>query len=470
FTGYAGDILGIIGANGAGKTTLCRVLTGLLRPDAGAITVRGETSALLSLGTGFNLQLSGRENIFLNGMMLGLSKREMMNLLPKIVEFSGLSRFIDQPLKNYSSGMRARLAFSIAAMIEPEILILDETLSVGDLEFTTRAGEKMQAIIGKAKMVMVVTHQLDFVEQYCTKALWLYQGTVRASGPSREIVSLYRESIPKGGTPSKIIQQGGTASKIIELRKTSPRAGASAVVVVSNLGVNFSSLEAQQVSDRRARKLPAIWRRRKKPFWALQDISFAVNEGDIIGVIGPNGVGKTTLCRVLSGILKADKGQVSVAGKITALLTLGAGFNDQLTGRDNIYLNGMMLGMPKHRVQDVSADIVAFSGLAKFIEEPIKHYSQGMRSKLGFSIAAMLEPDIFIIDEALGAGDIAFYEKASDKIQELITRAKAVIIVTHSLAFVEQVCTRALWLNGGTVQFDGDPKEAVRRYRQSLQR
>jgi teichoic acid transport system ATP-binding protein len=169
--GSPGDILGIIGGNGAGKTTLCRVLSGLLRPDTGRLHLGGRVSALLALGTGFNAQLSGRENIFLNGLMLGLSRSQTEALLPEIVEFSGLERFLDEPLKHYSSGMKARLGFSIAVTIEPEILIMDEALGVGDLEFSEKAGRRMQELVGKAKMVIVVTHQMNFVERYCTCAL-----------------------------------------------------------------------------------------------------------------------------------------------------------------------------------------------------------------------------------------------------------------------------------------------------------
>ena len=459
FTGGAGDIVGIIGANGAGKTTLCRVLAGLLRPDAGTLTVKGETSALLVLGTGFNTQLSGRENIFLNGLMLGLSKREITALLPQIVDFSGLGRFIDEPLKHYSSGMKSRLGFSIAAMVEPEILILDETLRVGDLEFTVKAGEKLQALIGKAKMVMVATHSLDFVETYCTRALWLDRGTVQATGRPDQVVPRYREAIPKPDP----------ARNTPELRRNTPQSRSPQVVVASHVAVKFFLRETKHHGEEKIRHIPAFWKGRQRPFWALNDISFTVNEGEIVGVIGPNGAGKTTLCKVLTGILKPDEGQVSVAGEITALLTVGAGFNHQLTGQDNIYLNGMMLGMPKRRVRDVYPRIVAFSGLGRFIEEPVKCYSGGMRSRLGFSIAAMLEPDVLIIDEALNAGDAAFYEKAAARIQEIMTRAKAVIVVTHNLAFVESVCTRTLWLHEGRILFDGIPGEAVAYYRHASQ-
>ena len=145
---------------------------------------------------------------------------------------------------------------------------------------------------------------------------------------------------------------------------------------------------------------------------------------------------------MISGILKADRGEVLVDGKITALLTFGMGFNDQLTGKDNVYLNGMMIGIQKKRLFGLYPDIVEFSELAKFMDEPVKHYSRGMKARLGFSIAAMIRPDVFIIDEALRVGDMSFYEKASTKIQELMALAKTVIVVTHNMTFVEKVCTR----------------------------
>lgn len=447
FVGYSGDILGIIGSNGAGKTTLCKVVSGLLRPDTGEIRISGQVSALLSLGAGFNQELSGEENIFLNGMMLGLSKNEVLNLFPQIVAFSGLQRFITQPLKYYSSGMKARLGFSIAAMIEPEILVLDEALSVGDLEFSEKAAQKMQEIVSKAKMIMVVTHQVDFVQKYCTQALWIDKGSVRASGCPDEVVSAYKASIAKR---SKI-------TKIISLPETKTQVGATKVAVAKQLGVKFM-LKAGHSTG---------WKR-KEPFWPLKDINFTVHEGDIVGIIGPNGAGKTTLCRLLSGILKADSGEFFVDGEITALLTFGTGFNMQLTGRDNVYLNGMMLGIPKKKLNNLYGDIVEFSDLEKFMDHPVKNYSSGMKSRLGFSIAAMIKPDVFIIDEALSVGDASFYEKASAKIQELIGRAKAVIVVTHNMAFVEKVCTRALWLECGIIKFDGGPKETVDKYRQSI--
>lgn len=449
FTGYAGDILGIVGSNGAGKTTLCRTIAGLLRPDTGQIHVFGSVTALFSLGTGFNQELTGLENIFLNGYMLGFSRDHIKQLLPQIVSFSGLGHFINEPLKRYSSGMRARLGFSIAAAVESDILVIDEAISAGDLEFRAKAAQTMQEQVAKASMVIVVSHQIDFIEENCTRALWIDRGRVMSSGKPGEVASAYRESIPAKARPRLV----ATRSEVLN----------SKVVDVKNLGLKYELTVKKSAFSGKA-----VFSRRKKPFWALRDVTFTINEGEIVGIIGPNGAGKTTLCRVLTGILKNDTGEVSVQGKTTALLSFGTGFNEQLTGRDNIFLNGLMLGIPKKKILQLYQDIVDFSELGKFIDRPVKHYSSGMKSRLGFSIAATIIPDILIIDEVLSAGDASFSEKASARIQELIGQAKAVIVVTHSLDLVDKLCTRAIWLNQGRLVFDGMPEETVARYKNKV--
>ncbi|MDO7786859.1 ABC transporter ATP-binding protein [Desulforamulus aquiferis] len=438
FEGAKGDIIGIIGSNGAGKSTLCKVLSKLLRPDSGEIQVGGEISALLSLGTGFNKGLSGKENIYLNGMMLGFSRRDIDKLYHEIVEFSGLDNsFIEQPIKYYSSGMKARLGFSIASMLAPEILVLDEALSTGDIGFKATAADKMKELVQNAKIVIIVSHDINFIEKNCTKAIWLDGGTIKAFGDAASIANQYRlEASPK--KKKKIIA---------DLKKTESKISEEVIINVADVGVRYN-LSGKEI-------------------WALKDIAFTVKKGEIVGIIGNNGAGKSTLCKVLSKILKQDEGRVEVNGEVAALLSFGIGFNGQLSGADNIYLNGLMLGLTKERIEQVYEDIVSFSGLEKSINRPVKQYSSGMRARLGFSIAATLEPDIFIIDEALSVGDIAFYEKASERIQEMIAASKAVMVVTHSMMFVEKVCTRAIWINKGRLVFDGDPREAVAKYREN---
>jgi len=452
---FKGDIIGVIGSNGAGKSTFCKVISGLLRPDAGHIDVVGDVTTLLSVGAGFKNELSGLENIFLYGMMLGLSRGYLKELLIEIIGFSGLDKFIDQPLKNYSSGMRSRLAFSIAAMVEPDILVMDEALSTGDLEFSERAGRKLQNLITKSGMAFIVTHNLNFVANFCNRALWIEKGNIKADGLPEEVLPLYEKS-------ASALSSG---KRILCLKQTAADFKARKVISAENLGVKFHLLEARFNKSGKSRPGDGCVMKKKEVLWALRGVDFTVSEGEILGIIGPNAAGKTTLCRVLCGILKPDAGTINIDGDTTALLSFGSGFNIQLAGRDNVYLNGMMLGIDKKRIDHLYDEVVEFSGLAKFMDQPVKNYSSGMRARLGFSIMSIIKPDIFIIDEALNAGDIHFYEKASRKVQELMAEAKATIVVTHNIHFVDKVCTRALWMDKGRILFDGDPKEAVTRYR-----
>lgn len=446
FVGYKGEVLGIIGSNGSGKTTLCKLISGILNPDEGTIQVDGKVSALFSLGMGFNQELSGRENVYLNGMMLGIEKEKIDSFIDTICEFSGIGSFIDQPMKKYSSGMKARLGFSVAAHLEPEILILDEALNTGDTEFSQKAAVKIKELVAKAKMVVIVTHSLNYAEKNCDRLIWLDKGVIKADGDPAEVMKQYKSSVP----PRKPKEKQKIEIKKIEqeAKMVEPLQGTKTVVEAENISVSY--------------KL------NKDQFWALKNVSFQVKEGEVIGIIGHNGAGKSTLCKILTNILAPEQGEILLKGKTTSLLGYGTGFNAQLTGEDNIYLNGMLLGIPKKKVVADFDKIVDFSELGNVIKKPVKQYSSGMRARLGFSIAATLQPDIFIIDEALSTGDMAFRNKASEKIQEMMEKAKAVIIVSHSMGFVEKVCTRAIWLNKGEIMFDGDPKEAVKQYKKHI--
>ncbi len=435
---HTGEVLGIIGSNGAGKSTLCKVIAGILKPDRGEISIRARVSALLSMGAGFDKELSGRENIYLNGMMIGIKKEEIQKYYEEILEFSGLEEFIHQPIKNYSSGMKSRLGFSIAAMLNPEVLVLDETLNTGDLAFRDRATEKIKELVTKAKMVIIVSHSIDYIEQNCTRVIWINEGRVEYEGDPATVAERYRATVSTKKKKKRILRLNETQSNIKE----------EIVIKAEDLGVKF--------------------RLGKKDFWSLKDVNFSIKKGEIVGVIGHNGAGKTTLCRTLSGIYRPDQGKVYTNGKTTALLTLGAGFNRQLTGLDNIILNGLMMGIPKKKIYSLLEEIIDFAQLGEHIHRPIKDYSSGMRSRLGFSIAAATQPELFIIDEALSAGDMEFQEKSSARIQEMIENAKAVIVVTHSMKFVQKVCTRALWFHKGKLLFDGDAKEAVERYKEKV--
>lgn len=191
---YEGEILGVIGRNGAGKSTLLKVISRVLIPTEGRVRIRGRVSPLLELGAGFHPELTGRENIFLNGTLLGRSRREVEARLPEIIDFAELGAFIDSPLRTYSSGMVARLGFSVSTTWKPEILILDEILSVGDEAFRHKCQVRMEKYRDQGTTTLLVTHDSNTVENLCSRAVWLDHGRIQAIGTAREVVGLYRQS------------------------------------------------------------------------------------------------------------------------------------------------------------------------------------------------------------------------------------------------------------------------------------
>lgn len=196
-------------------------------------------------------------------------------------------------------------------------------------------------------------------------------------------------------------------------------------------------------------------------FWALRDVTFRVPHGETLAVIGPNGAGKSTLLQVLAGILRPNEGQVDVVGQVSSLLTLGAGFDQELSGFDNILLAGAFLGIESTEMEQRLPGIVEFAGLGRFIDAPIKTYSSGMRARLGFSIATAVDPDVLIIDEVLATGDAVFREKSKHRIIEMTRAAKGIVIVTHDMSWVREFCNRALLLDKGGIVTTGDPDEVA---------
>ena len=189
-----GEILGIIGFNGSGKSTILKIISGIMKPTKGLVEVNGNISPLIELGSGFDMELTARENIFLNGYTLGYNKKFLTEHFDEIVEFSELEDFIDVPIKNFSSGMVARLGFAIATTVKPEILIVDEILSVGDFKFQKKSEQKIKSMMKEGTTVIFVSHSIDQIEEICTKVLWLEKGVVKKMGNSKEICKEYRNS------------------------------------------------------------------------------------------------------------------------------------------------------------------------------------------------------------------------------------------------------------------------------------
>ncbi|MDJ0789019.1 MAG: ABC transporter ATP-binding protein [Myxococcota bacterium] len=235
------------------------------------------------------------------------------------------------------------------------------------------------------------------------------------------------------------------------------------VVEMDGVGIYFHLQSRRRISIK-SLLLGGSFGQERKLLWALRDVSFKAYEGEILGVIGPNGAGKSTLCLALSEILLPDEGSVSVRGRVSTLLSLGAGFNRDLSGRDNILLNGAYLGMRREQIQSRVAEIVEFSELGDFIDQPVRFYSSGMRARLAFSIASCLEPEILILDEVLSVGDRAFQEKSRRRLEELMARSRLIVIVSHSSEFLRSICTHALWLERGRVRGYGSAKEILDAY------
>ena len=204
--------------------------------------------------------------------------------------------------------------------------------------------------------------------------------------------------------------------------------------------------------------------RKAESFWALKDVSFAVRRGEVVGIIGRNGAGKSTLLKILSRITEPSEGYCEIHGRVGSLLEVGTGFHPELTGRENIYLNGAMLGMKRVEIGEKFDEIVAFSEVEKFIDTPVKHYSSGMYLRLAFAVAAHLEPEILIVDEVLAVGDAAFQKKCLNKMQDVGRQGRTVLFVSHSMPAITRLCERAILLDGGRVLRDGPAAEVVAAY------
>jgi ABC-type polysaccharide/polyol phosphate transport system ATPase subunit len=199
-------------------------------------------------------------------------------------------------------------------------------------------------------------------------------------------------------------------------------------------------------------------------FTALSGVTFNVREGTTFAVIGRNGSGKSTLLKVIAGITKPTSGEAEVRGRVSALIELGAGFHPEISGRENVFINGIMLGLSKRDIQSRFQEIVDFAELSEFIDAPVKNYSSGMYMRLGFAVAINVDPDVLLIDEVLAVGDQAFVHKCLDKIGEFRRKKKTIVLVTHSLGLVEKLADEALWLDRGKIQLRGDPKKVVDAY------
>lgn len=239
------------------------------------------------------------------------------------------------------------------------------------------------------------------------------------------------------------------------------------IVKLENISIQFKKVKDLPKFRYTGRSLTSIFRKRKKQenFWALKDISFNLKERDILGIIGKNGAGKSTLLKVISKVLIPDTGKISITGNVTSLLTFGVGFLPDLTGKENIYLSCMFLGLKKKEVDTIYNDIIRFSEIEEFIHTKARYYSTGMLARLGFSVAIHVKPEILIVDEVLSAGDIGFQKKAEEKIKRKMENTKVVLIVSHNNEMIRRLCNQCLWLENGQIKRMGEPRSIIEEYK-----
>ena len=243
-----------------------------------------------------------------------------------------------------------------------------------------------------------------------------------------------------------------------------PITGDEYAIAAHDLGVHYSLRFNRKKSVQRTLS-HLLTRSPVEQFWALRHVSLRVVRGESLAVIGPNGAGKSTLLQVLAGIIRPSEGTVDVRGHVSALLTLGAGFDAELTGSENIFLAGAFLGLDDATTRELLPEVVAFADLGQLIDVPLKTYSSGMRARLGFAIATSVDPDVLLLDEVLATGDATFRAKSKARVLELVNGAKAVVLVTHDMAWVTEYCNRALLIRHGQVVIEGEPAEVVEAHR-----
>jgi len=239
------------------------------------------------------------------------------------------------------------------------------------------------------------------------------------------------------------------------------------VVRVQDVGMMFN-LSQEKVDNLKEYVIKLLKRQLLfQEFWALRDISFEVERGDRLGIVGLNGAGKSTLLKIISGVMKPTEGNVDIHGRVVPLLELGAGFDHNYTGRENIYLNGAILGYSKEFIEEKFHEIVEFSEIGQFIDVPLKNYSSGMKARLGFSIATVVEPEILILDEVLSVGDAKFKQKSEERILQLFDKGITVLFVSHSTEQVQRLCNKAIWLEHGKIIMQGSADEVCTKYAES---
>lgn len=577
---FPGELLGVIGRNGAGKSTLLKTAAGILTPTTGTVTVRGIPTAMIELGFSFHPDLTGRENLPLAAGLAGVMGEELDDLTEEIVEFSGIGRFMDRPVKHLSTGMAARLGFAIAVHMPTDVLLVDEVLAVGDRSFQQKCVQRVRALAAEGVAVLFVSHGLGLVGQTCTRAICLDKGRViddgavfdviaryernaaplrTASGPpAARLTSLGVESDPvhfgeyvkvrcevdvvdaapryelrseltESGLPGAVnldvlapgvlgapghweltteigpmVMTAGTLDLTVSL--TSPaddhlndlvhdHRRVPFTIVGEDVGVmrfavdgTWEAIPSDQVAVTRSANRhrvitdPAVWctnltkafspralegphRRHggtdEPQLVAVDDLSFELGRGESLGLIGANGAGKSTLLRILAGVSGPTSGTAHVAGRVAAVLEVGAGFHRELTGTENLQFAWGLQGGDPADWDRARAAIEAFASIGPVLDRPVKHYSTGMGARLAIALALELHPEVLLLDEALSVGDIEFRERVRRRLRDVVEQGTTLICASHDLHLLLSMCDRVIRLDKGRAIDDGPAAEVI---------
>ncbi len=583
-----GSTVGLIGPNGAGKSTLLKLLAGTLAPTSGRVESAGRIGSMIELGIGFHPDLTGWQNLFVGGALLGLTPAEVRDRADEVVTFAGLADAMETPVKRYSTGMAARLGFALATHADASVLAVDEVLAVGDRAFQERCLDRIAALVSQGCTVLFVSHELPLVNLVCERAVRLEEGRVIDDGPSGDVIEGYlgraTPHLIDGPPPARVSAVALEATEIgpssplkmaVDIEVLRPTVPPPDLVVslslptllpgmaivdartpldidwvrpgvhrfegrstplpwagghfrltaalrsgvrddLSTMSTDFtirgssrvvkpmlvldpsviispavhpeagSSTAAEQgmaghpaVRVRGATKRFSSGRHRialaqampgrrfhsgRGDRLGLSDLDLDIRAGEALGVIGPNGAGKSTLLKAIAGLLDLDRGTVEVAGRTVAVLELGIGFHGDLSGWENVRMSALLHGMTTEELDEQLPAILEMAGLADAFDQPVKHWSTGMRARLGFALATHVSADVILIDELLAVGDQAFRAAAKQRLRLLVASGAAVVLVSHNLLLVEEVCNRVIRIEKGALVDDGDPESVIERY------
>jgi ABC-type polysaccharide/polyol phosphate transport system ATPase subunit len=587
-----GQALGVIGPNGAGKTTFLKLVAQITRPTTGSLLLDGSVRSVIELSAGFHPDLTGTENVRCLGVVYGQALGEIDAALPRIAAFAGIGDAMERPVKHYSVGMRARLAFALVTDQRPAILAVDEVLSVGDQDFQVQCLDRIQRMLDQGTTLLFVSHEMPLVAAVCNRVVQLRDGRLVDDGPPEAVIERYltrsasriarapdspvavhRAGVVAGRPDPDSLQlwvdvdaSRAIAKPAIGLEIVLPLfdpdnvvgsstvplpaidapgryritgTGDTASFAAANMRFRMSvvdqerhrvldvtSLDAERLGDVRAVELhpnsasltvPVEWemervldeglagggvpwrvaseraaavadevskhysgrghrvplqaalpgrlgRLRDPDTVALDGATLAVAKGESVGLIGPNGSGKTTMLRVLAGVTRPDCGEFRVARDTVSVLELGAGFHSDLSGNENVRILARLMGLAAGAIDRVVADAHAFSGLGDAIDDQLRTYSTGMRARLAMALALSVPAELILIDEVLAVGDEAFRRQVVDRLVERQKDGLAVLFVSHDLQVVEQVCERVIRLAEGRSIADGPTDEVVGAY------